>query len=109
MLETQLMCSIPLAISAGRPSWLTFEQLEQWTAFSPCLYQLVQDRMYANMVANVVCVSLCHRTHGEGEGLTASSPTEPTGRRQDPVGHLPFWREYIERKNTRSCGNLFGD
>ena len=80
------------------------KQLELWTAFSPCLYQLVQagwtmllvgdtlfqilsskwrhpDRTYANTVANVVCVSLHHRTHGEGEGLTASSPAEPVGRR----------------------------
>ena len=80
------------------------EQLKLWTAFSPCLYQLVQarwtvllvgdtlfqilsskwrhpDRTYANMVANVVCVSLHHRTHGEGEGLMASSPAEPVGRR----------------------------
>ena len=80
------------------------EQLKLWTAFSPCLYQLVQagwtvllvgdtpfqilsskcrhpDRTYANTVANVVCVSLHHRTHGEGEDLTASSPAEPVGRR----------------------------
>ena len=80
------------------------KQLKLWTAFSPCLYQLVQagwtvllvgdtlfqilsskwrhpDRTYANTVANVICVSLCHRTHGEGEGLMASSPAEPVGRR----------------------------
>ena len=89
------------------------EQLKLQTACSPCLYQLVQagwtmllmgdtlfqilsskwrhpDRSYANTVANVVCVSFCHRTHGEEEGLTASSPAEPVGRRRDPMGHLPF-------------------
>ena len=80
------------------------EQPEVRTAFSPCLYQLVQagwtmllvgntlfqilsskwrhpDRMYANTVANVVCVSLPHRTHGEREGLMASSQAEPVKRR----------------------------
>ena len=89
------------------------EQLELQTAFSPYLYQPVQarwtvplmgdtllqilaskwrhpDRTYADMVANLVCVSLCHRTHGEGEGLMASSPAKPAGRRQDPMGHIPF-------------------
>ena len=65
--------------------------------------------MYANMVANMVCVSLHHRTHGEGEGLMASSPAEPMGRRQDPMGHLPFGRNTLREKNTRSYGNLFGD
>ena len=64
--------------------------------------------MYANTVANVVCVSLHYRTHGEGEGPTVSSPTEPAGRRRDPMGHLPFWQEYIEEMNTRSYENLFG-
>ena len=48
-------------------------------------------RMYVNIVENAVCVSLCHRTHGEGEGLMASSPAEPAGRRQGQIGHLPFW------------------
>ena len=63
--------------------------------------------MYANMVVNVVYVSLCYRTHGEGEGPTVSSPTEAAGRRQDPMGHLPFWHEYIMGMNTKSYENLF--
>ena len=67
------------------------------------------SRTYANMVANVVCVSLHPRTHGEGEGLTASSPAEPVGRRRDPMGHLPFWQEYIEEMNPKGYGNLFGN
>ena len=53
------------------------------------------SRTYVNMVVNVLCVSLHPRTHGEGEGLTASSPAEPAGRRQDPMGHLPFGRNTL--------------
>ena len=50
------------------------------------------------MVANVVCVSLCPRTHGKGEGLTASSPAEPAGRRRDPMGHLSFGRNTLRER-----------
>ena len=64
-------------------------------------------RVYVNIVANVVCVSLCYRSHGEGEDPTVSSPAEPVGRRQDPMGHLPFWQEYIVEINTKSYENLF--
>ena len=63
------------------------------------------SRMYANMAANVVCVSLCYRTHGKGEGPMVSSPTEPAGRRQDPMGQLPFWQEYIAEMNTKNYKN----
>ena len=63
--------------------------------------------MYANMVVNVVYVSLHYRTHGEGEDPMVSSPTEPVGRRQDPMGHLPFWHEYTTETNTKGYENLF--
>ena len=64
-------------------------------------------RMYVNMVANVVCVSLRYRSHGKEEDPTVSSPTEPVGRRQDPMGHLPFWQEYISETNIKNYENLF--
>ena len=63
--------------------------------------------MYVNIVANMVCVSLCYRSHGEGEDPTVSSPTEPVGRRQDPMGHLPLWQEYVAETNTKNYENLF--
>ena len=67
------------------------------------------SRMYVNMVANVVCVSLHYRSHGEGEDPTVSSPTEPAGRRQDPMGHLPFWQEPIVGTSTGRIQNLSGN
>ena len=60
-----------------------------------------------NMVANVVCDSIRYRSHCEGEDPTVSSPTEPVGRRQDPMGHLPFWQEYVVEMNTKNYENLF--
>ena len=64
-------------------------------------------RMYVNMVTNVVCISLHYRSHGEGEDLMVSSPTEPAGRMRDPMGHLPFWQEYVAGTNTKNYENLF--
>ena len=58
--------------------------------------------MYVNMVANVVCVSLHYRSHGEGEDPMVSSPTEPAGRRQEY-----FWQEYVAETNTKNYENLF--
>ena len=65
-----------------------------------------RPRQNVIMVANVVCVSLHYRTHGEGEDPTVSSLTEPVGRRQDPMGHLPFWQEYVAETNTKNYENL---
>ena len=61
-----------------------------------------------NTVANVVCVSLHPRTNGEGEGLTASSPAEPVGRRQDPMGHLPFGRNTLRERILEVMGTFLG-
>ena len=79
-LVSQLMCSISLVVSARRPPWLF---LTTRTADNIQLLSLPADlgRMYVNMVANMVCISLCYRSHGEGEDPTVSSPTEPVGRR----------------------------
>ena len=66
------------------------------------------DRMYANTVANMVCFSLCHRIHGEGEGLMASSPAEPAGRRQDPIGHPPFGGNTLRERILGVMGTFLG-
>ena len=55
-----------------------------------------------NMVANVVCISLHYSSHGEGEDPMVSLPTEPAGRRQDPMGHLPFGRNTLGRQILRT-------
>ena len=60
------------------------------------------------MVANVVCVSLHPRTHGEEEGLTASSPAEPAGRRRDPMGHLLFGRNTLRERILGVMGTFLG-
>ena len=60
------------------------------------------------MAANMVCVSLRPRTHGEGEGLMASSPAEPAGRRQDPMGHLPFGRNTLRERILGVMGTFLG-
>ena len=36
-----------------------------------------------------------------------SSPTEPAGRRRDPMGHLPFWQEPVAGMSTGRIQNLF--
>ena len=56
--------------------------------------------MYADMLANVVCVSLHYGSHGKGEDPMVSSPMEPVGSRQDPMGHLPFWQGPIAWMST---------
>ena len=99
----------PLSISAG-PGWVDH---------TPCGWHLHllkslsskqrhPDRMYANMVANMVCVSLCRGTQGEGEGLMASSPAEPMGRRRDPVGHLPFGENTLRERIPGVAGIFWG-
>ena len=50
------------------------------------------------MVVNMVCVSHHPRTHGEEEGLMASSPAEPAGRRRDPMGQHPFGRNTLRER-----------
>ena len=72
--------SAPVYISWSKPGWTV---LLMGDTLSRILSRKWRHpgRMYTNTVANVVCVSLHHRTHGEGEGLKASSPAEPVGRR----------------------------
>ena len=67
------------------------------------------SRIYVNMIANVVYDSLHYKTHGEGEDPIVSSPTEPVGRRRDPMGHLPFWQEPVAGVSTRGYENLSGN
>ena len=107
-----------LALSAERSSWLTSNSSNcrqhsapvyiSWSKLGrPCsLWVIYPSRMYVNTVANVVYVSLCHRLHHEGEGLTASSPAEPVGRRQDPMGHLHFGGSTLRERILGVMGTL---
>ena len=120
-----------LALSAERSSWLTPNSLNcgqhsapvyiSWSKLGgPCSLWVIlcsrsyqekwrhPGRTYANTVANMVCVSLHHRTHGEGEGLTASSPVEAVGRRRDPMGHLPFGRNPLRERILGVMVTFFG-
>ena len=99
-LVSQLVCSIPLVVVVNGAILAPFQTTRIADSIQPLSLPVGLSRMYTNILANVVCVSLHYRSHGEGEDPMVISPMEPVGRRRDPMGHLPFWQGPIVGMST---------